>query len=81
MNNISSDNKPNLKNPVDLLTTNCGIIQCEKEDRHIFQHIDLLATLCWERDNETTSGWEYLAQIADGCDLNFISLDEVEPWN
>lgn len=81
MNNITNFDKPNLKNPVNLLTTCCNIIQCEKEDQLIFRHIDLLALTCWERNHEVLSGYEYFAQIADGCGLDFITLDDPEPWN
>lgn len=73
MNNITSNKKINIKDAIELETINCGKITCEKADEAIVCEIDKLATMAWERDNENMAGWEYFADIADACGINFIA--------
>lgn len=59
------------QNPVEVHTENTGTVIVEKGDEEIVKKIDELATAAWERDNETMAGWEYFADIAEACNVNF----------
>ena len=60
------------KNPVEVQTENVGTVIVEKGDEEISKKIDELATAAWKRDNETMAGWEYFADIAEACSVNFF---------
>lgn len=63
--------------PVEIYTKNCGQIQCEREDLNIIQHIDKLASEAWQKNN-AFSGFEYFRDIADACQIDYITFD-VDP--
>lgn len=63
--------------PVEIYTKNCGQIQCEREDLDIIHHIDKLASEAWQKNN-VFSGFEYFRDIADACQIDYITFD-VDP--
>ncbi len=60
------------QNPVEVHTENTGTVIVEKGDEEIIKKIDELATAAWARDNETMAGWEYFADIAEACNVDFF---------
>lgn len=64
------------QNPVEVQTESAGTVIVEKGDEEIIKKIDELATAAWKRDNETLAGWEYFADIAEACNVNFFGKSE-----
>ena len=79
MNNIYDDyelEEMNFKNPVEVHTESAGNVIVENGDEEIVKKIDELATAAWKRDNETMAGWEYFADIAEACNVDFFGKSE-----
>lgn len=64
---------------VDLGNENVGKVIVERGDEEIAKKINELATEAWKRNSKNNAGWEYFADIAEACNVDFYAvMDDYE---